>query len=171
MAASDARESKRADGLTHLDAEGNVHMVNVGAKDQTVRTAIAAGEVRMSTDVVDLLRKGDIEKGNVLAIAKTAGIMAAKRTAELIPLCHPLLLDHVEIDFVLREDRIEIGASVSMTGRTGAEMEALTAVSVSALTIYDMCKAIDKSMVLGEIRLMRKTGGKSGHFKRDELTD
>lgn len=166
MAASDEGQTDRADGLTHLDAQGNVHMVNVGAKAETQRTAVAAGEVRLSPEVVDLLHRGDIEKGNVLAIAKTAGIMAAKRTSDLIPLCHPLLLDHVDIDFVLREDRIEIIGAVSMTGRTGAEMEALTAVSVSALTIYDMCKAIDKSMVLGEIRLLRKTGGKSGTFER-----
>ena len=142
-------------------------MVNVGHKEISLRTAIAAGEVRMSERVVSLLRSGDIEKGNVLATAKTAGILAAKRTSDLIPLCHPLLLDHVDLRFELLDDRVEIESAVSMNGRTGAEMEALTAVAVAALTIYDMCKAVDKSMVLGEIRLLRKTGGKSGLFERE----
>jgi cyclic pyranopterin monophosphate synthase len=156
----------RKRGFTHLDRRGEVRMVDVGAKRATARTARAAGEVRMSAEAIDLLRRGEIAKGNVLAVAKTAGILAAKRVGELIPLCHPLLLDHVEVDFDVRDDRIAIEAAVRLTGRTGAEMEALTAVAVAALTIYDMCKAVDRGMVIEQIRLLEKRGGRSGHWKR-----
>ncbi|MCK4304684.1 MAG: cyclic pyranopterin monophosphate synthase MoaC [Candidatus Eisenbacteria sp.] len=152
--------------LSHLDEQGNVRMVDVAHKDRTSRRAVAAGEVSMSAEIIELLRAGEIAKGNVLSVAKTAGILAAKRTAELIPLCHPLLLDHIDLQFDILDDRVAIASSVKLRGRTGAEMEALTAVSVAALTIYDMCKAVDKGMVLGNIRLLEKTGGKSGAFKR-----
>lgn len=153
--------------LSHLDEKGNVRMVDVGGKNRTVRTAVAGGAVTMSNEVIKLLRAGEIAKGNVFAVAKTAGILAAKRTAELIPLCHPLSPDHIDLQFEILNDRIEITSSVKLKGRTGAEMEALTAVSVAALTIYDMCKAVDRRMVLGNIRLLGKTGGKSGTFRRE----
>ena len=150
--------------FSHLDEKGRVRMVDVSSKEATVRTAAAAGRVTMPPELVALLQKGEIAKGNVLAVAKTAGIMAAKRTADLIPLCHPLLLDHVEVAFEVREDGVDIHAEVRLRGRTGAEMEALTAVAASALTIYDMCKGVNKRMVLGDIRLVEKSGGKSGTF-------
>ena len=153
--------------FSHLDEKGDVRMVDVSAKEQSVRTAVAAGYVTMPGDLVALLQKGTIAKGNVLAVAKTAGIMAAKRTADLIPLCHPLLLDHVDVVFEVREDGVDIRAEVRLRGRTGAEMEALTAVTVSALTIYDMCKGVNKRMVLGNFRLLEKSGGKSGTFRAD----
>ncbi len=153
--------------FSHLDEKGDVRMVDVSAKEQSVRTAVAAGYVTMPADLVALLKKGTIAKGNVLAVAKTAGIMAAKRTADLIPLCHPLLLDHVDVAFEVREDGVDIRAEVRLRGRTGAEMEALTAVAVSALTIYDMCKGVNKRMVLGSVRLLEKSGGKSGTFRAD----
>ncbi len=154
------------DEFTHLDEGGNVRMVDVGHKELTERMASAAGCVTMSAKVVELLRAGDIAKGNVLSVAKTAGIMAAKRTAELIPLCHPLILDHIDLEFELLENQVAIVSRVKMNGRTGAEMEALTAVSVAALTIYDMCKAVDKSMTIEGIQLLKKTGGKNGTFVR-----
>lgn len=152
---------------SHLDEQGDLRMVDVGGKDATVRTARAAGTVTMSAEVVALLRAGEIAKGNVLAVAKAAGILAAKRTADLIPLCHPLMLDHIDLILEVGDAGVAIESAVRLTGRTGAEMEALTAVTVAALTIYDMCKAVDKRMVLGEIRLLEKTGGKSGTFTRD----
>jgi cyclic pyranopterin phosphate synthase len=151
--------------LSHVDHEGRLRMVDVGGKEPTRRTARAAGTVTLSVEALRLLREGGIAKGNVLAAARMAGILAAKRTAELIPLCHPLLPEHIDLDFELGENRIEIQSSVRLTGRTGAEMEALTAVAVAALTIYDMCKAVDKRMVIGGIRLLEKTGGKSGTFR------
>ena len=160
--------NEAAGKLSHLDEQGNVRMVDVGGKDETHRLAVAAGTLTTTKEVIDSLRHGAIAKGNVLTIAKTAGIMAAKRTAQLIPLCHPLLPDHIDIDFEIGDDRITITARVTLTGRTGAEMEALTAVSLAALTIYDMCKAVDRTMVIGNIRLLEKSGGKSGHFKRTE---
>ncbi|MBM3318000.1 MAG: cyclic pyranopterin monophosphate synthase MoaC [Candidatus Eisenbacteria bacterium] len=153
--------------FTHLDERGRVRMVDVGRKRATAREAVAAGSIRMSRAALDLLRGGEIAKGNVLAVAKTAAILAAKRTAELIPLCHPLLPAHIEVDFTLKRTRIEIAAAVRLTGRTGAEMEALTAVAVAALTIYDMCKAVDRAMVIGEIRLLEKSGGRSGRYRRE----
>jgi cyclic pyranopterin phosphate synthase len=152
---------------THLDAEGHARMVDVGDKEPTRRTAVAAGRVRCSAEVTERLQRGEIAKGNVLTVAKTAGVLAAKRTAELIPLCHPLVLDHIDIDFTIAPEQIEITARVSLTGRTGAEMEAVTAVAVAGLTIYDMCKALDRTMVIDEIRLLEKSGGRSGTFRRD----
>jgi len=156
------------EALTHIDEKGNVQMVDVGRKQPTERTASAAGYVTMSAEVVNLLKAGEIAKGNVLAVAKTAGILAAKRTSDLIPLCHALNLEHIDLEFELMADRVAIVSQVKLSGRTGAEMEALTAVSVAALTIYDMCKAIDKSMALEGIQLLKKTGGKSGVFVRGE---
>ena len=150
--------------LSHLDEQGQVRMVDVAPKTSSVRTAVAAGEVRMSSELIKLLRAGEIAKGNVISVAKTAGILAAKRTADLIPLCHPLLLDHIDLTFTITDEQVAIAASVKLQGRTGAEMEALTAVSIAALTIYDMCKAVDKRMVIGDIKLLKKTGGKSGTF-------
>jgi cyclic pyranopterin phosphate synthase len=155
-----------ASEFSHLDDRGQLRMVDVGGKQPTVRTAVAAGEVRMSPQLVARLRRGEIEKGNVLAAAHTAGVLGAKRTAELIPLCHPLALDHIDLRVKVVARGVEITAAIKLTGRTGAEMEALTAVAVAALTIYDMCKAVDREMVIGEIRLIEKTGGRSGHFKR-----
>lgn len=152
--------------LSHIDDEGRVRMVNIGAKPSTHRTARATGTVWMSAAVVTQLRAGEIAKGNVLTVAKTAGILAAKKTADIIPLCHPLMLHDIDLEFVIEDDRIDISSYVSLTGRTGAEMEALTAVTVAALTVYDMCKAVDKRMVIGDICLQEKTGGKSGTFRR-----
>ncbi len=154
--------------LSHLDDKDRVQMVDVGAKSSTVRTARAAGTISMSPEVIALLREGEIAKGNVLAVAKTAGILAAKRTPDLIPLCHPLLLDQIDITFDLQPDRVQIESRVRLTGRTGAEMEALTAVTVAALTIYDMCKAADKRMVIDNVRLLEKSGGASGTYHREE---
>jgi cyclic pyranopterin phosphate synthase len=156
--------------LTHLDAAGHAAMVDVGDKAVTVRVAVAAGEVRMAPATLAVLRAGTAPKGDVLAAARIAGIMAAKRTPELIPLCHTLLLTHVGVDFVLDEgeSRVQIEATVRCKGQTGVEMEALTAVSVAALTLYDMVKAIDKEMVIGAICLLDKQGGQSGDWQRGE---
>jgi cyclic pyranopterin phosphate synthase len=156
--------------LTHLDAAGHAAMVDVGDKAVTVRVAVAAGEVRMAPATLAVLRAGTAPKGDVLAAARIAGIMAAKRTPELIPLCHTLLLTHVGVDFVLDEgeSRVQIEATVRCKGQTGVEMEALTAVSVAALTLYDMVKAIDKEMVIGAICLLEKQGGQSGDWQRGE---
>jgi len=156
--------------LTHLDAAGHAAMVDVGDKAVTVRVAVAAGEVRMAPATLAVLRAGTAPKGDVLAAARIAGIMAAKRTPELIPLCHTLLLTHVGVDFVLDEgeSRVQIEATVRCKGQTGVEMEALTAVSVAALTLYDMVKAIDKEMVIGAICLLEKRGGQSGEWRRGE---
>lgn len=152
-------------GLTHFDEGGRARMVDVGAKPETERTATARGEVRMAPETLALITEGRAKKGDVLAVARLAGIMAAKRTADLVPLCHPLALTKVEVDLVpVSPDRVEIEATVALKGRTGVEMEALTAVSVAALTVYDMVKAVDRGMVLGEIRLVHKAGGKSGEF-------
>ncbi len=155
-----------ASEFSHLDDRGRTRMVDVGEKTATARFARAAGEVRMAPETIARLHRREIAKGNVLTIAQTAGIMAAKRTSELIPLCHPLLLDHLSVEFEVAEDRVLIESTVRLTGRTGAEMEALTAVSVAALTIYDMCKAIDRGMTISAIRLLEKSGGRSGHFRR-----
>jgi cyclic pyranopterin phosphate synthase len=150
--------------LSHVDEEGRIKMVGVGHKPDTERLAVARGEVRMKPETLRLIAKGDAPKGDVLTTAQIAGIMAAKRTHDLIPLCHPLPLTEVEVEFGIDEDRsrIEVIATARCTGKTGVEMEALTAVSVAALTIYDMLKAAEKTMRIGEIRLVRKTGGKSG---------
>ena len=156
------------DQFTHLDENGKAIMVDVGAKSDTHRLAIARGEVRMRETTLQRIIEGDMAKGDVLAVARVAGIMAAKKTPDLIPLCHPLLLSSVKVEFFPHpgEGRLEIEARVKVSGQTGVEMEALTAVATAALTIYDMCKAVDKEMVLGDIRLMEKHGGKSGSFVR-----
>ena len=154
--------------LTHFDSDGNAVMVDVGEKQETERVAHAAGTVTMSRKAFDLVKSGSIKKGDVLGIARIAGIMAAKKVDALIPLTHPLMITRVSVDFELVDERsmIEIRAIVGICGKTGVEMEALTAVSVAALTIYDMCKAVDKTMVIDNIRLLKKTGGKSGTFAR-----
>jgi len=145
---------------------GQIHMIDVTQKKETERQAVAKGKVQLQPATLELIRKGELEKGDVLAVAKTAGIMAAKETHRLIPLCHPLQLTHIAVEFHLPKNGnyVEITASAKGIGKTGFEMEALVTVSVSALTIYDMCKAIDKSMTIGEIRLIRKSGGKSGLY-------
>lgn len=148
--------------LSHLDAQGRARMVDVGKKPDTKRVAVAKGRVVMTPQTLELIRKNEIAKGDVLTVAQVAGITAAKRTSELIPLCHPLLLTNISVDFDLQDDAIEIRAIVEATGKTGVEMEALTAVTVSALTIYDMCKAQDRAMRIQDVRLVKKSGGKSG---------
>ncbi|MGE4492292.1 MAG: cyclic pyranopterin monophosphate synthase MoaC [Syntrophotalea sp.] len=158
------------EGLTHLDENGKAIMVDVGEKNATDRLAIARGEVRMKESTLKLIMSGEMAKGDVWAVARVAGIMAAKKTPDLIPLCHPLLLSSVSVDFTPHpgQGRVEIEARVRVTGQTGVEMEALMAVAVAGLAIYDMCKAVDKEMVVSEIRLMEKHGGKSGTFLRQE---
>ncbi len=155
--------------LTHFDAEGRAAMVDVGGKQETQRIATARGEVLMSAETFELVAAGRMGKGDVLGVARLAGIMAAKRTPDLIPLCHPLSLTSVKVDLALDRERgaVTIEATCKLTGRTGVEMEALTAVSVAALTVYDMCKAVDRGMEIGAIRLVEKSGGKSGTFRRD----
>jgi cyclic pyranopterin phosphate synthase len=152
--------------LTHLDETGKARMVDVGAKDETLREAVARGEVHMRPETLQRLAAGDMPKGDALATARIAGIMAAKRAPDLIPLCHPLLLTHVAVDVRLdaATSTVQIEATVRTVGKTGVEMEALTAVSVAALTVYDMCKAIDRTMQIGAIRLVRKSGGRSGEI-------
>ncbi len=153
--------------LTHLDENGKARMVDVGGKPETARIAIAAGRIRMSPAALVAIRDGAVPKGDVLAAARIAGIMAAKKTAELIPLCHPLALDSVTVDFALEEAGLSATATATLTGRTGVEMEAMTAVSIALLTIYDMAKAIDKGMVIEAVRLIEKRGGKSGTWKAE----
>jgi cyclic pyranopterin phosphate synthase len=155
--------------LTHFDQDGRAHMVDVGSKPVTSRRAVAAGQITMAVETVEKIRQGGFGKGDVLAVARLAGIMGAKQTASLIPLCHPLGLDHVALDLALDDDLpgVTITATCQVTGRTGIEMEAMTAVSVAALTIYDMCKAVDRGMQIGAIRLTHKSGGKSGDFNAD----
>ena len=150
--------------LSHLDSEGRPRMVDTSSKPDTVREAVAKGVVRMQSATFDLIKRGGTAKGDVLAVAQLAGIMAAKKTPDLIPLCHTILIGNVSIDFSLDEasNTIEITATVGSTGKTGVEMEALTATAVAALTIYDMCKAVDRSMKIENIRLVKKSGGKSG---------
>lgn len=154
--------------FTHLDEKGRVRMVDVTAKKQTDRQAVAEGRITMSADTFAKIGSQTVKKGNVLETARIAGIMAAKKTAELIPMCHPLTITHAAVDFFPDEatHSIRIEARVRLTGQTGVEMEALTACCVAALTIYDMCKSYDKGMTIGDIRLMEKSGGKSGHYKR-----
>lgn len=152
--------------LTHIDEEGQTKMVDVSEKAETLREAIAWAKVLMKPETLKLVLEGGVKKGDVFSVAKIAGIMAAKRTGELIPMCHPLNITHIEVNFYPRQDEkaIEIEARVKTLGRTGVEMEALTAVSIAALTIYDMCKAVDRGMQIQEIHLVKKTGGKSGTF-------
>ncbi|MDE0424150.1 cyclic pyranopterin monophosphate synthase MoaC [Candidatus Poribacteria bacterium] len=152
--------------LTHFDEKGNTRMVDVGGKQETLRVAIARGHITARTETLRLITEEKMKKGDVLEVARLAGIMAAKRTGELIPLCHPLALTSIRVELVIAAEtpRIEIQAEVQTVGRTGVEMEALTAVSVAALTVYDMCKAVDREMVIADVRLVKKTGGKSGDF-------
>ncbi|MBO9723635.1 MAG: cyclic pyranopterin monophosphate synthase MoaC [Novosphingobium sp.] len=151
--------------LTHIDDDGNARMVDVGAKAETRRVAVASGRISMTAAALEAIRAGNAPKGDVLGTAKIAGIMAAKKTADLIPMCHPLVLDAVNVDFAFEDEAMTATATVSLTGKTGVEMEAITAVSVALVTIYDMAKALDKGMVIGDIRLVEKRGGKSGHWK------
>ncbi len=156
--------------FSHFDAAGNAVMVDVSKKNETERVATASGRISLSQKAYDLVKNGSMAKGDVLGVARIAGIMAAKKVDSLIPLCHPLAVTKINIDFSYLDDsrQIEIVAVVGITGKTGVEMEALTAVSITALTIYDMCKAVDKAMVISDICLMKKTGGKSGTFVRAE---
>jgi cyclic pyranopterin phosphate synthase len=152
--------------LSHVDRRGRIKMVDVGGKPATVREAVARGSIAMSASAVKLIRRGEVAKGDPLQTARLAGILAAKQTSSLIPLCHPLPLTHVSVDLIPAKNGYIVEARVRTTAQTGVEMEALTAVSVAALTIYDMVKAVDKEMVIGDIRLMEKTGGKAGHWTR-----
>jgi cyclic pyranopterin phosphate synthase len=155
-------------GFTHFDKEGKARMVDVSDKAETERVATARGSVLMQPATLALIKEGGVKKGDVLSIARLAGIMGAKRTPDLIPLCHPLALTSVQVDLALDEARnaVDITATCKLTGKTGVEMEALTAVSVAALTVYDMCKAVDKGMQITDVRLVHKSGGKSGTFER-----
>ena len=157
--------------FTHFDEKGRAKMVDVSQKDISFRTAEAAGRVLVSHSTFDLIRSGGMKKGDVLTVAQLAGIMGAKRTSDLIPMCHPIAMDGIKVRLELDERRlsVEIFASVTCTGRTGVEMEALTAVSAAALTVYDMCKAVQKDMVITDIRLISKTGGSHGDFQREGL--
>jgi len=159
--------------LTHFNTAGAAHMVDVGDKAETARAAVAEGWIRMRPETLARVREGDHRKGDVLGIARVAGIMAAKKTADLIPLCHPLALTRVDIELVTEDEPpgIRCRATVETHGRTGVEMEALTAVQITLLTIYDMCKAVDRGMVMQDIRLLEKVGGKSGHWRRNAGAD
>ncbi len=158
-----------ASRLTHFNAAGEAHMVDVGGKAISSRRAVADGWISMQPSTLQHIRSGDNKKGDVLGVARIAGIMAAKKTADLIPLCHPLALTRVEVDFETRDEPASVycRATVETRGQTGVEMEALTAVQIALLTVYDMCKAVDRGMTLHEIRLQEKEGGKSGHWQRD----
>lgn len=153
--------------LTHIDEQGRARMVDVTEKVETTRVAVAKGSVTMKAETLERIRQGGIAKGDVLAVAQVAGIMAAKQTSNLIPMCHPLAITSAKLNFkMIPPETVEIESIVKVTGKTGVEMEALTAVCVAALTIYDMCKAIDKGMIIHDVRLIEKMGGKSGHFVR-----
>ena len=156
--------------FTHFDEQGRARMVGVGEKPVTERTAVAAGRVLVNRETFGLIQSGGVKKGDVLTVAQIAGILGAKRTPDLIPMCHPILIDGVQLRLWLDEERcaVEIEAAVTCTGRTGVEMEALTAVSTAALTVYDMCKSVQKDMVIDGIRLLSKTGGDHGDYKREE---
>ena len=153
--------------LTHLDDSGTARMVNVGAKSSTERMARAGGVITMSADALAAIKAGNAPKGDVLGAARIAAIMAAKKTGELIPLCHPLSLDAVDVEFTFEDTGVRVDATASLTGKTGVEMEAMVAASTALLTIYDMAKALDKGMVIGDIKLLEKLGGKSGHWVAD----
>ena len=157
--------------FTHFDEHGRARMVDVGEKDQTVRRAVAAGRVLVNRETYELIASGGMKKGDVLTVAQIAGIMGAKRTPDLIPMCHPILMDGVNVMLTLEEAAcaVEIRAEVTCTGKTGVEMEALTAVSTAALTVYDMCKAVQKDMVIDQIRLVSKTGGIHGNYHREDI--
>ncbi len=154
--------------LTHFDTRGQAHMVDVGDKPATRRRAVAEGFITMQPTTLARIREGGHKKGDVLGIARIAAIMASKKTAELIPLCHPLPLTKVAVDFELQEDRVRCQATVETTAPTGVEMEALTAVQTGLLTVYDMCKAVDRSMTITDVRLVEKSGGRSGHWRRED---
>ena len=158
-------------GLTHLDEDGAARMVDVSAKAVTARGAVAAGRITMAADAAQAIAAGLVKKGDVLAVARVAGIMAAKRTAELIPLCHPIPLSAVTIDFTLHDDGVTVTATARTAGQTGVEMEALTAATAALLTVYDMAKALDKGMIIGDVRLLAKRGGKSGDWAAPESSD
>jgi cyclic pyranopterin phosphate synthase len=162
------RGKKTTPGLSHVDRTGAARMVDVSAKAVTAREAVARGRITMSAEAVRQIRAGAVKKGDPLQAARLAGIMAAKRTSELIPLCHPLALSHVDVELRPKPDGYEIEARVRTTAQTGVEMEALTAVAVAALTVYDMVKAVDRSMTITDVRLVKKTGGKSGDYRRKE---
>lgn len=155
--------------LTHFNQAGEAHMVDVGDKSVTKRIAVAEGQINMLETTLELIKQGNHKKGDVLGIARVAGIMAAKRTSDLIPLCHPLALTKVTLDFQILEDDVAVQCRVQVetAGQTGVEMEALTAIQVALLTIYDMCKAVDRGMVMTDVRLLEKAGGKSGHWVRE----
>jgi cyclic pyranopterin phosphate synthase len=150
--------------LTHLNADGGAHMVDVSAKADTTRVAVAEGRIKLSAEALQAVRAGNMKKGDVLGTARIAGIMAAKKTSDLIPLCHPLMLSKISVEFEYEATAIRVEARVTLNGPTGVEMEALTAVTVTLLTLYDMAKALDKSMVISDVRLLSKTGGKSGDW-------
>lgn len=154
--------------LTHFNKDGAVHMVDIGEKDVTHRIAIAAGTISMEAETLSLIKEGGHKKGDVLGIARTAGIMGAKKTSELIPLCHPLSLTHINIELTINEDLASVYCEchAETKGKTGVEMEALTAVQVTLLTIYDMCKAVDRGMIISDVHLLKKSGGKSGHWEK-----
>jgi cyclic pyranopterin phosphate synthase len=154
-------------GLTHIDADGAARMVDVSTKAETMREATAGGRIAMSTEAADAIRAGAVKKGDVLAVARVAGIMAAKRTADLIPLCHPLPISGVTLDLAVEADGVAATATVRTTHTTGVEMEALTAVTVALLTVYDMAKALDRTMEIGAVRLLAKSGGRSGNYRAD----
>lgn len=159
------------DEFTHLDPMGRARMVDVTPKEQTHRRAIARARISMTPETASAVARGAISKGDVLSVARVAGIQASKRTSDLIPLCHPLLIGAVTVNFEIADSHIDIETTVETVGRTGVEMEALTGCSVAALTVYDMCKSLDKSMVIGEVALWEKTGGKSGTYHREPPTN
>ena len=154
------------ENFSHLDPDGKAHMVDISEKQDSKRTARARATISMAKETIVALQQGDVPKGDVFAVARVAGIQAAKRTGDIIPLCHPLMLSSVKVEFEVSDDKVEIEAEVTTVGRTGVEMEALTACSVSALTIYDMCKSLDKRMEITDLALLQKTGGSSGDFIR-----
>jgi len=158
--------------FTHFNEQGRARMVDVGEKPQSKRVAVASGRVLVNEETFSLIRSGGMKKGDVLTVAQIAGVMGAKRTPDVIPMCHPILMDGIDLELTLNEQRcsVEIRASVSCAGRTGVEMEALTAVSVAALTVYDMCKAVQKDMVITDIRLLSKSGGVHGDYSREDAT-
>ena len=155
--------------LTHFNQAGEAHMVDIAGKDSSARRAVAAGRISMQAETLALIREGKHKKGDVLGVARIAGIMATKRTADLVPMCHPLALTHVAVEFEIDADAnaVDCRVTAETTGQTGVEMEALTGVQIALLTVYDMCKAVDRGMTISDVRLLEKSGGKSGHWQRD----